>query len=236
VETFDTPRMGTPTIEAGGSHGKIEARLSENYPGIFMTILSLIVALVYENLIGAMKEQKNLWTWTAETAFLWSQCAFLVMAPLTFWFAHSLQSCSVRRVFARADAIVPILAAIMFNVLASNLGTHLATSWLLIAGLLAAAAWVAFGQFGRHYVEDGTLSSGPDPHRWSRRLMVAIGSNFIALAISLHFGVIGFGTAATVLLLLTPLAATTIFSVWYQEWRRAVRLGAEKAERSPQQS
>ena len=38
----------------------IETRIRENYPTILMTILSLIVALVYENLIGSMKERVGL--------------------------------------------------------------------------------------------------------------------------------------------------------------------------------
>jgi hypothetical protein len=100
-----------------------EQRLRENYPTVQMTILSLIIALVYENLVGEMRAQQNIWVWSEETLFVWSQCAFMLVGPAAFWFAYSLFTCTVRPGFLREDAFAPVGAALFFNVMVANLGT-----------------------------------------------------------------------------------------------------------------
>ena len=49
---------------------EIEMRLRENYPTILMTLISLIVALVFETLISGMSEQSALGSVTVENFFL----------------------------------------------------------------------------------------------------------------------------------------------------------------------
>ncbi len=157
---------------------------------------------------------------------MWVQCLFMVVGPLAFWFAHALFSCSVRPVFAREDAIVPVLAAIAYNVLASNLGAQHAVWWLGVAGAIAGLGFIALGQFGRRYHDDPALAPAAGVHQRSRCVLLAAGVVLGAAALALGQGAVGFGPATLATALAIPLVASGVFVFWYREWRSAVNLDA----------
>lgn len=52
---------------------EIESRLTGTYPALQMTMISLIVALVYEKLIESVQAQHQLWVATPDNFLLWGQ-------------------------------------------------------------------------------------------------------------------------------------------------------------------
>ncbi len=86
----------------------IETRFRENYPNIFMMMISLIIGLLYENLVGAMAGLDGLWKQDAESFFLWTQCLTLATLPLLFWFTQTLTSAAMRAVFVPRMVMNPI--------------------------------------------------------------------------------------------------------------------------------
>ena len=101
---------------------EVEPRISANYPALQMTLISLIVALVYEKLIDSAQAQEQLWTATPDNLLLWSQLCAIAIWPLEYWFTTSLSSISVRTFFRPRDAVGPVAPALTFFMLASSIG------------------------------------------------------------------------------------------------------------------
>ncbi len=201
----------------------IEARLGENYPAIFMTMVSLIVALVYENLVSAFGDFRDLGSPTPENIFVWAQFFVLTFAPLEFWFTQSVHAACVRPVFTPRHALVPIIAAVALNFFVSTIGAGHAVAWMYVSPILIMTAWVAFRDFGRLYAEDDEIPGGVDSHRASGLIHLVAGAAMLPFAGLLHAGRIGLGTAA--LVIVTGGLATIVgHVVWYREWRRAAGL------------
>ncbi len=209
-----------------GNENTAEHRLRENYPAIQITILSLIIALVYENLISEMRAQPVLFEYSPEVAFLWGQCVFMIASPAIFWFAHSLFACSVRPVYSRADALAPIGAALAFNVMVANLGASSGAYWMMGMGLLAAIGFFALGQFNGGYRSDSEVSVSTDAHTLSRRIMFVLGLGTVLVAGLLQAGILGYAVAGGFMALASCVGVFGILSVWYREWRAVLRLRA----------
>lgn len=206
----------------------IETRLRENYPPILMTLVSLVVALVYENLISGMAGQRDVWSPTPENFFLWAQCVFLAVSPLMYWFTLSLHSAAIRVVFSPRDAFAAIGAGLFFFFLASNLGATQVAVWMFAAGTLFVNGWFAFREYGRLYASDPEASGNVGTHRSAGRMMLASGVLMVGCAILLQAETVGLVTSGAVLLV--AVAVGTIAHVrWYAEWKGATGLG-ERAQ------
>lgn len=206
----------------------IETRFRENYPTIFMMMISLIVGLLYENLVGAMQGLDGLWRGDAESFFVWTQCLMLATMPLLFWFTQTLNSAALRAVFVPRSAIVPILAASGLFFFVSNLGGEHAIAWLYVWGAVFALAWVAFRDFGSLYEADADAPGGLDAHRGSSALMVVTGLIVFGGGILVHTGKLGF-VGAGAFLWLGVVGGIVAHSLWYREWKVAVGLTEERS-------
>ena len=204
----------------------IETRLGDNYPAIFMTMVSLIVALVYENLIGAFGNFQKLGTPTPENIFVWAQFFVLTFAPLEFWFTQSVHAACVRPVFTPRHALVPIIAAFALNFFVSTIGVEHAVAWMYVSPFLVMTAWIAFRDFGRLYAEDDEVPGGVASHRGSGLIHLVAGAAMLPFAGLLHAGRIGLGAAALVIAM-GGLATIVGHVVWYREWRKAAGLEDE---------
>ena len=128
---------------------EIDLRVRQNYPALLMMLVSLIVALVFENLIGVIRERPVLWGASPETLFFWSQCLVGLTGPLCYWFTLSLSASAVRAVFSPQDTVASILAAIAFNALVAGIDSFEPAVWLGVFAFLFATAWLSFRQYGR---------------------------------------------------------------------------------------
>jgi len=199
----------------------IQTRLQENFPTIQMTLVSLIVALVYENLVGAVSDHEGGSAVTPENYLFWSQCGFLTLTPLMYWFTLSLQTASIRAIFSPRDALLPIAPGIAFIILASTVGEGSGVSWIATAGVLFATGWFAFQEYGRLYEADPDAPGGIGAHQFSARIMFGIALILGVNALLLQTHAIGLIVSSI------SLWAATLLGVyahvrWYSEWSHAV--------------
>ena len=89
----------------------VENRVRRNYPSLLIMMVSLIVALVFENLVAAIREQSALWDGSPESFFFLSQCFIMLVGPMTYWFTFSLHSPSSETTFNPRDILSSIVAA-----------------------------------------------------------------------------------------------------------------------------
>ncbi len=197
-----------------------ETRVANNFPALQMTLISLIVALVYEQLIESVQGQDGLFTLSEPNLLLWAQFLAIAIWPLEYWFTTSLSSSSVRTVFRPRSALGPLSPALLFFGLASNTGAWNPALWLTVAALLHGAAWFALGEQGRHYALDPSLCGGADAHRLSRSLMLASGVVLAAAALFLQMDVLGPAPVGAGIVVALGISLTA-HAKWYGEWRRA---------------
>ena len=199
----------------------IEKRLRDNFPAIQMTLVSLIVALVFETLIGKMIDYEGAWLSSSEGFMFLSQCVFLAIVSLMYWFTLSLQSASILVVFSPRHALSPILPGVIFFALVSTIGGNGLILWLYVCSTLSAAAWLVFGEHERLYITDPEASGGAGAHRISRRLMLCTGIIIVGSAALLQYKVVGLIPVGA-LLLVSAAIAVIAHQIWYAEWKRAV--------------
>ena len=199
----------------------IEKRLRDNFPAIQMTLVSLIVALVFETLIGKMIDYEGAWLSSSEGFMFLSQCVFLAIVSLMYWFTLSLQSASILVVFSPRHALSPILPGVIFFALVSTIGGNGLILWLYVCSTLSAAAWLVFGEHERLYITDPEASGGAGAHRISRRLMLCTGIIIVGSAALLQYKVVGLIPVGA-LLLVSAAIAVIAHQFWYAEWKRAV--------------
>lgn len=200
---------------------EIDLRVRQNYPALLMMLVSLIVALVFENLIGVIRERPVLWDARPETFFFWSQCLVGLVGPLCFWFTLSLSASAVRAVFSPRDTVASILAAIAFNALVAGIGAIEPVVWLVVFGFLFGTAWLAFRGYGSVYARDPLVRGDISTHRGSGRIMMMSAGLCVApAALLLHLGVIGLlGASVGVVSATTAVVAGHV--KWFREWQAA---------------
>ena len=204
----------------------VETRFRENYPTIFMMMISLIIGLLYENLVAAMQDLPALWQGDAESFFLSVQCLMLATMPLLFWFTQTLNAAALRAVFAPHMAIIPILVAVGLFFFVTNLGAENATFWLYAWGALMALGWFAFRDYGALYEADPDAPGGSDAHRTSGRVAAVTGLIVFGGGVLVHAGILGL-IGAGGLLLLGVLGTVIQHYLWYAEWKVAVGVAEE---------
>ena len=206
----------------------IETRFRDNYPTIYMMMISLIVGLLYENLVGAMQDLEGLWRGDGESFVLWTQCLMLTILPLLFWFTQTLTSAALRAVFVPRLALVPILAASGLFFFVSNLGAENATVWLYGWSAVMSLAWFGFRDFGSLYETDTEALGGLKSHDRSGALMAATGLVVLGGAVLTHMGRLG-AIGAGAFLLVGLVGVTAAHYLWYGEWKAAVGIPGEVA-------
>lgn len=199
----------------------IEKRLRDNFPAIQMTLVSLIVALVFETLIGKMIDYEGAWLTSPEGFMFLSQCLFLATVSLMYWFTLSLQSASILVVFSPRHALSPILPGAIFFALVSTIGGNGLILWLYVCSTLSAAAWLVFGEHERLYMADPEASGQAGTHRISRLLMLCCGIIIAGSAALLQFEVLNL-IPVSALLWVAVVLAVIAHQFWYAEWKRAV--------------
>ena len=201
----------------------IESRLRENYPPILMTLVSLIVALIFENLISELGSRQAIWRVTPENFFLWAQSVFLGASTMYFWFTQSLHAAAVRVVFSPRDVFGAVGSGLFFFLLAANLGAEGGIVWMYAAAALYTVAWYAITDYGRLYAADPDASGGVGAHRSSSRLMLA-GATIVGCGGLLGtFGVVGIGGVAGFLVVAVVLGGLA-HALWFSEFKSAVGL------------
>ena len=125
-----------------------EDKIREHYPTMYMTIVSVVVALVFENLFAAMKERDDLWSFSS--ALLWVEAGAVVLSGVLFWFHSLLFSASIRQLFSLRDAINPFVVLFVLNILVASISTEFSMFFLFWAFTMATGV-VTWGYWERLY-------------------------------------------------------------------------------------
>ncbi len=199
----------------------IDTRLRANYPTAQITIISLIVALAYENLIQAMGSDSDAWTMTPRSFFVWCQCLFMINAPAMAWLKLTLDGSTLRLAYSPFDGLMALLAGIAFIVLASAIGVAHAEVWMTAAALIHLNAWGYWRYQDRRYARDPDAAPAAGAHRHGTRLLLLSGLG-IAVATGLfHYSLLGL-VAAGLTLIVAAILMDCGHYLWYRDWKRVL--------------
>ena len=105
-----------------------ESRLTDGFPAILMTLVSLIVALTIET----VREIPGLFRPGHKNFFTWSQALGKAVLPLQYRFTMSLHSTALRGSFVPRDVLGPLVPGFVFIPLAPTVGAEGEATWLLL--------------------------------------------------------------------------------------------------------
>ena len=165
-----------------------------------MTVVSLMVALAYENLIQTMAENGEAWALTAPAFFVWCQCLYLINAAAMAWVKLTVDGSTLRLAYTPLDGFGVLLSGIVFIVLARAVGVTNGVVWVAGSAILHLNAWTYWCYQDRRYALDPEAAPAAGIHRSGGRIIL-IGGAAVTLASGLlHAGRLGFVGAGLALL------------------------------------
>ena len=114
-----------------------EISLRKSFPSLYITLVSIVVALAVEGLLGRIGELGEL-GWNLSSFVLYSQMAHFVWTASMFWWIAARWVTTIPWPFGMFDGLSMILMLIGLYLLSQSIGGPFA-GWLLIMGLFAFA-------------------------------------------------------------------------------------------------
>ncbi len=192
-------------------------RARYHFPAIYLTLYSIIIALVLERLWNA----GGLSLPPAMPTLTWIQIFVYVVAAFYVWLHTSLFAASVATTLRLRDAFSPFLLLFLFNGMLATMDDPQVHWWFYLAALVYLAAFPVWRSWEQAHQEDPGSAAGIGVYRTARYFNLTGGGVFILAGILAHARVIEpSGTVA--LALVGFVAAFAGGLLWLRGWRRAV--------------
>jgi hypothetical protein len=135
----ELPEPSKPAATRGVSP-QVARRARQVLPTIQITLLSIIVALAFENLLEAMNAIDAFWERSALALLVWLQALGVTATVLTMWSGTALLITLKERPPRTTDFLIPIAFLALLHVIIANLGNVPAHLWFYAAAAGAALA------------------------------------------------------------------------------------------------
>jgi hypothetical protein len=201
----------------------LQEQLKINHAPVFLTLVSVVVALALEDLLSLVRASPVLWQADTASLRLWLKVLLALEASFLLWVAYSGLLLSLRWVFGVWDAAQVFFLAIIlyaFNSVAFLESGHF---------LLYTAALFPFSGCGVLWSNLHRASQYPENEEVLRRaayrgtllLGAALTGTILVFAILVHTGAVG-DTAESLFGLATIVAFALWLSFFMRAWRRSV--------------
>jgi hypothetical protein len=111
----------------------IEHRIKHQFPGLFITLLSVLVGLVLADMVSEARSRMVLWPLNVETLRTWGQLAAHCASSMTAWIIYSHIGISHERVPSLSDSIVAFIVPLTLLLAMSLIGRELIWPWFYYA-------------------------------------------------------------------------------------------------------
>jgi hypothetical protein len=133
--------MGIETEKPGRT--SIETRVKQQFPSLFITLVSVLVGLVFADLVSEARARMVLWPLTLETLRTWGQIAAMGASTLTAWVVYAHIGASRQRVPVLADSLVAFCTPIPLLIGNSLVGQRAIWPWFAFASCYLAVSLFA---------------------------------------------------------------------------------------------
>ncbi|MDB5973155.1 MAG: hypothetical protein JWQ90_5605 [Hydrocarboniphaga sp.] len=126
------------------SSSKLLERVREQFPALFITLVSVLVGLVFQDLVTEARARMTLWPLTTDSLLTWGQLFANGTSALTVWIVYSHIGISRRHIPTLGDSIVAVLPPILILAATSFVGRpDDVVTWFYLASAYLASCVVA---------------------------------------------------------------------------------------------
>jgi len=203
----------------------LKMRIRDNHPQVYLTLVSIIVALALEDLFS---EVRGIYAGPGPdttTVLLWLQIIGAFFTSFNVWVGYCQILITSRWVLGIWDALSVMSLLVILFLINSSVGASNATWWFCAVGaMLLAAAFILRINLQRAMSEpDNVTNALPPPNSWFVVLTAICG--FLALS----FGLLVFLDTVSVFVITLFAAIIALFAaswsfVWVKVWSKSVGL------------
>jgi hypothetical protein len=204
-----------------------ENELRKHFPTVYLTLISILVALAVESLLDRMHELPHLLTFSSSAILNWIQITIVLLIAALFWWVIARWASTLPWVFGFFDALAPLVLLVVLHFLAQSVGTS-PDQWFGALGVVAIGGSVNYAVSARR-----ALTFSSQTHARSHIfILAAIPSSIGLLAIvGSAIGLGELGAGFQIFLNTIFVGVVVIFSVAeYRFWKRTA---SEHMEGSP---
>jgi hypothetical protein len=128
---------------------RLEDRIKIQFPGLFITLLSVLIGLVLADMVSEARTRVVLWPLDLDTLRNWGQLAAHTSSALTAWIIYSHIGISHERVPSLSDSIVAFIVPLTLLLAMSLIGRAEVWPWFYYASFslvvsLATSMWLLY--------------------------------------------------------------------------------------------
>lgn len=206
------------------NENSVDQKLRKNFPAVYITMMSIIVALAAEELLTRLDGIETLFEFSGACLVIWTQSSLVLLLAALFWWVTVRWVVSIPWRFGFSDAIGPLVLLVAFHFFAAAVGTG-ASRWFGAQGLIAVGGSINYFVNARRAVLHSGLPSASSLRGLLIPTAIGLAIGIIAL-VAAAFGA-GRSLSVTMHLSLNALLATGIVAFAITElrvWRHLANL------------
>ncbi len=210
-------------FDLGGDGVDLEDRIKQQFPGLFITLLSVLIGLVFADLVAEAHARMTLWPLTVDTVRTWGQLFAMGTCALTSWVFLAHIGISRLRIPTLEDSLIVFLAPVPLLIGNSFVGLKEVWPWLYYASFyLAMSLGATLMQVRMASAERELASFARIAKPFGPALVLYIGIPFYAAAGWADSHAM-FSPVTEMLLAMSPTPAA-LFFLWlfFRSWHRAI--------------
>lgn len=212
----------SPPDDVYGDRDALKKQIRDSHPNVYLTLVSIIVALALEDLFSLVREIYTVAGPEAVTVLLWLQILGAFAAAFSTWVGYCHIFITTRWILGIWDALSVMTLLVTLFLINSFVGAENSAWWFCAMGAQSfAGGTILYVNMHRAKMEPGIVNDAmPPPNSWPVYHLLVCGGLMPIFALLVFMGVSDFVVA-----LFTAVAVLFIVSwafVWVHAWRKSV--------------
>lgn len=197
-----------------------DSELQKHFPTIYLTLVSILVALAVESLLGRMAQIPTLFVASANGVLHWLQISLVLLVSAQFWWVIARWATTLPWAFGFFDAIAPLVLLVLLHFFAHSVAGS-PDRWFGTFGVVSLGGAVNYAYSARRAL---ALASQADSNR---QVLVPAGIAGTAGLLGAAGGAIGIGEVGVGLQIFVNLVVLVVVFLFgfseYRVWSKALR-------------
>ena len=212
-----------PAGEVNSDREALKKQIRDNHPNVYLTLVSIIVALALEDLLSLVREIYRVGEPEAITVLLWLQIVGAFSAAFATWVGYCHILITTRWILGIWDALSVMTLLVTLFLINSFVGAESPAWWFSALGAQSIAGGIIlYVNMRRASMEPGIIHDAmPAPNSWPVYHLILSGALILLFALLVSLDLV----SDFVALLLTASAIFFIVSwafLWVHAWRKSV--------------
>lgn len=198
--------------------------LRQHFPSVYLTLISILIALAIETLLGKLAGFEGLFVWSGARAVVWGQAGLILLIAALYWWVAVRWVCSIPWPFSFFDTVGSFGLLVALHFLVTFVGSQ-SGDWFVALGLMSLASW------GFYFINTlrAAVATGRDLARVTRETAKPVAIGFaVGLPLVVVGGMtVGGSLSAGVIVTLNLIVFAVIVGsmpLEYRAWRSVLAL------------